>query len=221
MVRWTSISCCGDFGDGELTLEDDPMHSFFFLDTDASGSRLRAPKGVTELLGAGGTGAVYALQDQDDVVVKAAHLGNTIMKEREILTAIAAAGDLGASSLLRLAASDNDSDPMCMMLTPRYHPLQLPGLGLPAATFCHRLAGLIRSGGQLRELHRVGFVHGDVRPPNIMQTAPAAGDDVIGGGGGGGVERVVGGGGEAEGGGGDGPSAVSYTHLTLPTIYSV
>ena len=146
----------------------------FFLDEDASGFLLRAPEGASELLGTGGTGAVYALRDQDDVVVKAAHLGRTIKKERETLAAIAAAGGPAAMNLLRLAEDDDDTNPTCMMLTPRYHPLQQPARG--RAFFCHRLAGLIRPGGQLRELHRRKFVHGDVRPPNIMQMVLAARD---------------------------------------------
>jgi hypothetical protein len=147
----------------------------FFLDTAASGFQLLGtPK--TELLGVGGTGAVFADPDDDNVVVKVAYGGGSIQQERAILAQLHSCLG-GDHNLLRIADTDDAGNDKELKLTPRFAPMDLPGRAsrLSSGEYIGRLRGLIEPGGHLRLLHQQGFTHGDVRPPNIMQTPPEGG----------------------------------------------
>jgi len=81
-----------------------------------------------------------------------------LSKERSVLKRIE-----GRSGILRLHEEDKDDDPCCLLLTPKLEAFVNLKQLLPL------LVTLIDEQGQLLQLHTLGFVHCDVRPPNIMK----------------------------------------------------
>ena len=162
-----------DLLDFSIPAQSRVVAGFFTQDALQSGFQLfGAPNG--ELLGTGSSGAVFDVPGCG--VVKVAFTGSSLSSEREVLRSINAAGADGG--FLQLAADDDAGCSSRLKLTPRFLPLQWAGApGMSVQSYCRLLLGLIRDGGQLRLLHARGFVHGDVRPSNIMQASVSPGGE--------------------------------------------
>ncbi len=154
--------------------EDAQLVAGFFLDRDASSYPLspRVPE-AGRLVGTGGTAAVFTHRRQPDTVIKISYRNVPggpervgVGDERRVLNRLAV---VRAGVRVRVAPSDDGSNNDVLHLMPKFRQLTQPRA--LAGMYRSLLTSLIAPDGDLRLVHKAGFVHGDVRPPNIMVTA--------------------------------------------------
>jgi len=137
---------------------DAQLYAAFLMDRASSGFNLEKlhPCAGT-VIGRGATSLVFTHKQHDDCVIKVAYASWDHSNERRILRELA-----GAGGMLRLHPDDDADDKACLLLTPKLERLERRRL-------VSLLGTLIDRDGHLRQLHARGFVHCDVRPPNVMK----------------------------------------------------
>ena len=146
--------------------EDDAKLSAGFMSSkQAHGWYIGAvPSFCGKLLGAGSIGAVFAHKDYDKAVVKVPRVSGSLWfkKERSNLQCLATEG-VDARGRVRISDRDTNDDGY-LILEPPLQPMSWP---IRLHADLSRVADLVE--GPITNIHDKGWVHGDLRPDNIME----------------------------------------------------